>query len=89
MKYPIRYPLAKLFASLGAVMLIRIDVTYDDEAQVYIATSKDLTGLILEAETFAELKKEAENVIPELLHLENQDYVTDPDVVLRNHIVIA
>jgi len=41
----------------------------DDEANVYVATSRDLKGLVVEAETLDELEKEVRDLVPELLTL--------------------
>ena len=39
------------------------------EANVYVATSHDLIGLIVEAETLDELEKEVKVLLPEILAL--------------------
>jgi predicted RNase H-like HicB family nuclease len=46
---------------------LRIDIFYDKEAQVFIATSADLAGLVVEAPTLDELVKEADGAIEMLL----------------------
>jgi hypothetical protein len=65
--YPIEYPLWSLLARFGRRLVIRMDVLYDDEAGVYVATSKDMCGLICEAETMDELKAEVERVLRDLI----------------------
>lgn len=50
---------------LGAT-LIYVDVTRDEEAGVYVATSPDVRGLVAEAPTFDELFQEVEAGVDEL-----------------------
>ncbi|MGD9887914.1 MAG: DUF1902 domain-containing protein [Halothiobacillaceae bacterium] len=50
-------------------MLIKIDVFFDDDAQAYIATSRDIRGLVIEAESLDVLKNEVQELIPALLQL--------------------
>ncbi len=47
-----------------------INVIWDSEAEVWVAESEDIPGLITEAETQAELESKLRIMIPELL-LEN------------------
>ena len=49
--------------------LITMDIVFDPDAKVYIATSKDIPGLVVEAETVEGVLKEADCCIPELLKL--------------------
>jgi len=67
--YRLGWPLSAFFAALGVPMLIKVDVFYDDEVHVYFATSRDIRGLVIEAETLDALKNEAQELIPELLQL--------------------
>jgi hypothetical protein len=48
---------------------LRISGRRDPEAEVWIATSPDVRGLVLEAETWPKILHEAELVIPELLEV--------------------
>lgn len=48
--------------------VIRVDVLWDEEAKVYVATSSDVPGLVSEASTFEELQGKVMAVVPELLH---------------------
>ncbi len=91
MKYPINFPLASVFARLGATLVIRVNFTFDPVAKVFIATSTDVPGLIVEAETFVDLKNEAEEAIPILLALKNNKIwnKTPADFVYMNHMAIA
>ena len=47
--YRVGFPGWKLAARLGVPVLYRIDVHHDTEANVYIATSPDMRGLVAEA----------------------------------------
>lgn len=42
---------------------------WDDEAQVWVATSDDVPGLVTEADTLESLSVKLESLIPELLDL--------------------
>lgn len=67
--YWFEYPLWSLLARFGRRLTIRMDVLYDDEVDVYVATSKDMRGLICEADTMEELKAEVERVVRDLVTL--------------------
>lgn len=91
MRYPKRYPLSGLFSAMGATLTLDIDVIYDDEANVFIATSKDVPGLVLEAESFHDLRKEIEEAIPNLLNHDShtKKRKTIADLIIKDHIAIA
>lgn len=50
-----------------SVMVFNIDIDFDEEAKVFIATSKDITGLVLEAETAEQMHEYLADVVPILL----------------------
>ena len=91
MTYPYRYPLSRFFAKFGITLNIRIDVLKDIEADVYVATSKDIPGLVIEAESFSQLRDEVTEAIPNLLALDdNADHRhASADVIYKDHIAIA
>lgn len=90
MNYPIKYPFARLFARLGFTLTVNIDVIYDPEAGVYVATSKDITGLVLEAESFFELTAEVQEAVSTLTQLAWDGKLhASADLVYRDHIAIA
>ena len=91
MKYPINYPLAGLFAHMGATLTIRIEFCFDPDAEVFIATSTSIPGLVIEAETFIDLRDQVEEAIPNLLFMNNNKdlHKTSADVVFKDHIVLA
>ncbi len=60
--------------------LITMDILFDSDAQVYIATSKDVPGLVVEAETVEGVLEEADHCIPELLEI-NKHLIRKPKAV--------
>ena len=57
------------------VSKILVRALWDDEAGVWVATSEDLPGLIVEAETTDELESELKCLIPQLF-IENRDHLS-------------
>ncbi len=47
-----------------------VNFTWDNEACVWIATSNDISGLVLEAGSFDALIERVKNAVPELLSLD-------------------
>ena len=70
MTYPYRFPLSRFISSLGVTLTIKVSVFKDDEAGVFVATSPDIQGLVIEAESFAQLRDEVAEAIPALLSLD-------------------
>ena len=56
--YRVGWPFWKNLARLGIPLLIRVRIRRDDEAHVFVATSPDLDGLVVEAKTLDELRSE-------------------------------
>ncbi len=52
-----------------------INFTWDDEANVWIATSKDIPGLVLESGSFDALLERTRFAVPELLSLNASESV--------------
>lgn len=50
-----------------------INFTWDNEANVWIATSNDIPGLVLESGSFDALLERTRFAIPELLELNSSD----------------
>ncbi len=48
-----------------------INFTWDNEAYVWIATSNDVPGLVLESSSFDDLLERTRNAVPEILELNN------------------
>lgn len=56
---------------------ITIDARWDAESSVWIATSNDVAGLVVEADTWPAMIEEVRLVLPDLLELSGQrsDYL--------------
>lgn len=51
---------------------ISIEARWDGEANVWIATSSDVPGLVVEAESWPTMIEEVRLVLPELMELEGR-----------------
>ncbi len=51
---------------------ITIDTRWDGEASVWIATSNDVPGLVVEADTWPAMIEEVRLVLPDLLELSGE-----------------
>ena len=56
----------------GERMEYTVNITWDSEAGVWIATSEDVLGLVMESESYDYLIKRLIVAIPELLELNHQ-----------------
>ena len=56
--YRVGFPGWKIAARIGVPLLVKIEVVHDRQAQVFIATSKDLPGLVVESVHMAEMFSE-------------------------------
>ena len=52
--------------------LVTIQARWDDEAKVWLATSDDVPGLVVEAATWPAMIEEVRLVLPELLEIAGQ-----------------
>ena len=68
-----------------AIRTFSIDVSFDKESERFVGISKDIKGLVLEAETFGRLMDEARDVIPHLL-VENSQFAKDDEIVIAINI---
>ena len=57
---------------LGMSRSITIDARWDAEASVWIATSNDVAGLVVEADTWPAMIEEVRLVLPDLLELSGE-----------------
>jgi len=57
---------------------IRVEAIWDEEAQVWVATSDDVPGLITEADTSEQLIEKLQVMIPELLQANGLINENDP-----------
>lgn len=65
--YRVGFPGWKLAARLNVPLLLRVDVARDQGAGVFIATSPDLRGLVVEASSTEELFKEVYGCVDMLM----------------------
>lgn len=74
LNYRVGAPFWKSYARLVGSVSLRINVERDEEAGVFIATSPDLSGLVVEGRTLDELVPELRDcidmLITEMLHAE-------------------
>ena len=56
----------------GGIMEYKIQLLWDNEASVWVATSPDVPGLVLESGSFDALIERVRYAIPELLELNRQ-----------------
>lgn len=82
--YRVGLPFWKFLARCGVPMHLRVIVQHDAESSVFVATSPDLKGLVVEAETMDELVIETRDVIDMLLdeHLSNGKHA-EPEFRMR------
>jgi predicted RNase H-like HicB family nuclease len=73
----------KQFARMGVSLRLRVNVMRDEEANVYIASSTDLRGLVCEAATFDELVVEINATVQELLEFYLLHNIKPPVTDLR------
>jgi hypothetical protein len=69
---------------------IQIDARWDDEAHVWIATSRDTPGLVVEAPSWQSMIDEVRSVLPDLLDL-NGKSVRDASLTFKaeTHLALA
>lgn len=67
--YPLEYPFWSLLARFGRRLVIRMDVLHDEEAGVYVATSRNMQGLVCEGSSMEELRAEVDRVVRDLTAL--------------------
>lgn len=68
--YRVGLPGWKIAARLGVPVRLRVNITQDLEANVYVAESPDLDGLIVEGHTLDDIKQEALAAAAILLEME-------------------
>ena len=75
--YPLNWPLSMFLGSIGVPLLIKVEVLFDAYSNVYVATSPNVHGLVVEADSLDQVRAEVESVLPELLvmnHLVDAKY---------------
>ena len=58
MFYRVGLPFWKIASAIGIPLMVRVNAFHDKEANVFVATSPDLKGLVAEAETLDALERE-------------------------------
>ena len=88
--YRYGWPLGRQLSKLGVPTKIRLDVIHDDEAGVFVGTSPDLRGLVVEADSIEVLLSEASSLIPDLVQRPDQiGSCTYADVHLKQRLAHA
>lgn len=82
--YRVGLPFWKTFAKIFGKASFRVEVMYDREAKVFIATSPDLKGFVVEAATADELLREANDVVAMLMEEHLHDGKTKLEPVYRH-----
>ena len=84
--YRVGFPGWKLAAKLGLPVRLRVYITQDLDANVYVAQSPDLEGLVIEGHTLDEVKSEALACSKILLEdaLQNVAPETQTDFILHS-----
>lgn len=82
--YRIGFPFWKFVAKRLGRISFRIEVIYDRDEKVFVATSPDLNGFVVEAATTDELVREANDVIHMLIREQLKDGTTKVDPVYKN-----
>ena len=71
-------------------MSCRVKIMWDDDASVYIATSDDVPGLVLESGSYDALLEKVRFAIHELLTLNNKKAdVIDLTIVSERHYLVS
>ena len=58
-------------------MIYHVSLHFDNGAGVWIATSNDIRGLVMEADTIESLKHRVHAAVPELLELNHQELASE------------
>lgn len=67
---------------------VQIDAEWDDEARVWIATSDDAPGLVVEAETWQSMIDDVRAILPKLLET-NEGFAGDIALIFRAETRLA
>ena len=73
----------------GVRMEYTVNITWDDEANVWIATSNDIPGLVLEHGSYDALLERIKNAVPELLKMNNLPRMSLLSCISERHQVYA
>jgi len=65
----------------------QVDVTFDDDASVWLVTSPNVIGLTLEYDSLDRLESQLVAAVKELLELNNQPPARHIDVAIRRRVL--
>jgi len=82
--YRVGLPFWKTFAKIFGKASFRVEILYDREAKVFVATSPDLRGFVVEAATADELLREANDVVAMLMQEHLHDDKTKLEPIYRH-----
>lgn len=81
MAYRVGLPLWTMFARMGVKLTMRVDIEHLADCNRYLATSRDLDGLVVEAATLDDLVREVNDCVQMLLEARlEQSAPTNTDV---------
>ena len=66
-----------------------VNIIWDNEAAVYVATSDNIPGLVLESGSFDALIEKVRVAVPELLKLNNKADVVDLTFLSERHCLLS
>lgn len=66
-RYRVGFPFWKVMGRVGVPLVMRVDFMKDNDAGVFVASSKDLRGMVAEADTMDNLVLEVESSIADLM----------------------
>ena len=90
MHYRYGWPLGRIAAHIGFPTKIVVNVIRDDEAGVFVGTSYDVRGLVVESDTMDGLVREVRELVPELIGYQAVAAKSDVvDVRFRNRLCHA
>lgn len=90
--YRVGLPGWRFAARMGVPVRLRVHITQDLEANVYVAESPDLDGLIVEGHTLDDIKREALAAAATLLEMElhtkedHSRFVAHTDFILHSAV---
>jgi hypothetical protein len=84
--YTVGYPLWRIFAKFGYALRIRVDIMRDYDAGVFVATSRDLRGLVCEGETVESVEDDIRRSANVLLLLAYEPKPAPPHFTELNYL---
>ena len=70
-------------------MKYTVMIMWDNDAAVYVATSDEIPGLVLESGSFDALIEKIRFAVPELLQLNNKADVVDLTIMSERHCLVS